>query len=75
MSRGKWSELSPRSRRLVMIGAAFEGALKAAALADLLRRPADGVRGPKGLWAAVIVLVNSVGAVPVAYFAYGRRGS
>lgn len=73
MTRMRWSDLSPRSRRLIMIGGAFEGALKAAALVDLVRRPAEEVRGSKGLWAAVIVLVNSVGAVPVAYFAYGRR--
>jgi hypothetical protein len=25
------------------------------------------------LWAAAIVLVNSVGAVPIAYFVYGRQ--
>lgn len=73
MTRMRWSDLSPRSRRLIMIGGAFEGALKAAALVDLVRRPAEEVRGSKGLWAAVIVLVNSVGAVPVAYFVYGRR--
>ena len=56
-----------------MIGGAFEGTLKIAALVDLARRPAEQVRGSKALWAAVVVLVNSVGAAPVAYFAYGRR--
>jgi hypothetical protein len=69
----RWSDLSPRSRRVILIGGAFEGVLKAAALADLVRRPREEVRGSKSLWAAAIVLVNSVGAVPIAYFVYGRQ--
>jgi hypothetical protein len=69
----KWNELSPRVRRLVVTGATIEGALKIAALVDLVRRPADTVRGSKRVWAAAIVLVNSFGAVPIAYFARGRR--
>lgn len=56
-----------------MIGGASEGVLKTAALVDLVRRQAEDVRGSKPLWAAAIVLINSVGAVPIAYFAYGRR--
>ena len=62
----RWSDLSPRTRRLVLI-------LKTAALVDLARRPSEEVRGSKRLWAAAIVLINSVGAVPIAYFAYGRK--
>jgi hypothetical protein len=31
------------------------------------------VRGPKWLWAAVIALTGSLGAVPLAYFLIGRR--
>lgn len=73
MARKKWNELSPRVRRLVVAGAAVEGALKIAALVDLSRRPADAVRGSKRAWATAIVLVNSLGAVPIAYFARGRR--
>lgn len=69
----RWSDLSPRSRRLIVVGASVEGVLKLAALADLVRRPRDQVRGSKPLWAAAIVLVNSFGAVPVAYFVRGRR--
>jgi hypothetical protein len=68
-----WSDLSPRIRRLILIGGAFEGVLKVAALVDLVRRPSQELRGSKPLWAAAIVLINSVGAVPIAYFAYGRR--
>jgi hypothetical protein len=73
MARKKWNELSPRARRLVVAGASVEGALKIAALVDLARRPADRVRGSKKAWATAIVLVNSMGAVPVAYFVRGRR--
>jgi hypothetical protein len=73
MARKKWNELSPRARRLVVVGASIEGALKIAALVDLARRPADRVRGSKKAWATAIVLVNSMGAVPVAYFLRGRR--
>lgn len=68
----RWSNLSPRTRRLLLIGGAFEGVLKTAALVDLARRRADEVHGSRPLWAAAIVVVNSVGAVPIAYFAYGR---
>lgn len=74
MARRKWDELSPRARRLIIVGAAFEGALKVAALVDLVRRPAAEVRGSKAGWAVAIALVNSVGAVPIVYFTYGRRG-
>jgi hypothetical protein len=69
----KWDELSPRKRRLVIVGSALEGALKIAALVDLARRPAADVRGSKLGWAAAITLINSLGAVPIAYFTYGRR--
>ncbi|HEX9033163.1 MAG TPA: PLD nuclease N-terminal domain-containing protein [Streptosporangiaceae bacterium] len=71
--RKRWSDLSEGTRKLIIIGAAAEGLLKVAALADLRRRPASDVRGPKWLWAAVIVLVNSFGGAPLCYFAFGRR--
>jgi hypothetical protein len=69
----KWSELSPRARRLIIVGGVWEGCLKLAALIDLARRPAMSVRGSKVRWALAVTLVNSVGAVPIAYFVYGRR--
>lgn len=75
MARKKWNELSPRSRQLIVAGAVFESGLKIAALIDLARRPAAEVRGPKPAWALAITAVNSVGAVPIAYFVYGRRPS
>ena len=73
VAKKRWSDLSPRSRRLIMMGGAIEGVLKTAALVDLVHRPTEEVRGSKPLWAAAIVLINSVGVVPITYFAYGRR--
>jgi hypothetical protein len=73
VARKQWSELRPGVRRLVVVGAIAEAALKIAALVDLVRRPADQVRGPKPRWAVAIVVINSLGAVPIAYFRYGRR--
>lgn len=69
----KWQALSPRVRRLVLAAAAVEGLLKIAAIADLIRRPSAQIRGSKARWAAAIVLLNSGGAVPVAYFRKGRH--
>ena len=73
VSRQRWRDLSPHSRRLIMAGAAVDGALKIAALADLARRPQDEVRGPRLAWAVAITLVNSAGALPIIYFARGRQ--
>jgi hypothetical protein len=71
----RWSDLTPRQRRLILVGVTYEAILKIAALVDLKRRPADQVRGPKWLWAVAVFLVNSVGAVPLAYFRYGRKAA
>jgi hypothetical protein len=65
--------MDPRVRKAIALGAAIEAALKIAALLDLARRPAEQVRGSKARWATAIVLVNSAGAVPIAYFVKGRR--
>ena len=68
----RWNELSPRAKRFILIGGTFEGVLKIAALVDLWKRPAAQIRGSKRRWAAAIVLINSMGAVPIAYFVRGR---
>ena len=73
VARRRWSDLTQRQRRLIAVGVTYEGILKIAALVDLKRRPADQVRGPKWLWAVGIFLINSVGAMPLAYFRYGRK--
>ncbi len=73
MAKTWWSDLSPRTRKLIMIGAAAEGSLKLAALIDIMRRPASQIRGSKWIWATAVVLVNSFGGAPLMYFAFGRR--
>jgi hypothetical protein len=75
VQRKRWSDLSVRSRRLIVVAGSCEAILKMVALADLRRRPAEQVRGRKWLGAVALVLVNSVGAVPVAYLLFGRRTS
>lgn len=69
----RWQELSTGTRRLIVVGGALEAALKIVALVDLARRPASEIRGSKPRWAAAIVCINSLGGVPIAYFAWGRR--
>ena len=73
MARKRWSELSPRTRRFIVVTGTVEAVLKVAALVDLARRPAAQVRGPKRRWAAAITLINSAGVVPIVYFTRGRR--
>jgi hypothetical protein len=72
-ARKQWSDLSGRTRGLLITAAVVEGALKVAALIDMKRRPASQIRGPKWLWAAVVTVVSSAGVVPIAYFVFGRR--
>ena len=73
MEKKAWNDLDPRTRRLIVLATAAEAALKVAALVDLARRPSSEIRGPKAAWATAVTLVNSVGAVPIAYFVWGRR--
>jgi len=65
----RFSDLDPLHKTATVVGAIVQLSLAAAAWRDLTRRPADTVRGRKGVWAAVIA-VNYVG--PIAYFSYGR---
>ena len=65
-----WSDLSPREQTGVLVAGSVQLALAATAWADLAKRPAALVNGPKLLWAAVIGL-NFVG--PITYFVCGRR--
>lgn len=66
----RWSDLSKRSRRLIIIAGVAEVSLLLAALIDLKRRPADQIRGSKRAWAAA-AFVNFFG--PISYFIFGRR--
>jgi hypothetical protein len=72
-ARKQWSDLSKRSRRLIIVAGVAEASLKTVALIDIKRRPASQIRGSKWIWAAVVVVVNSFGGAPLSYFAFGRR--
>lgn len=69
----KWSDLSERTRKLIITAAVAEGIIKLAALIDIKRRSASQIRGPKWLWALAVVVINSAGAVPISYFRFGRK--
>jgi hypothetical protein len=70
-----WNDISPRNRRILIAAAAVEAALKAVALLDMKRRPANQIRGSKKVWAPAMI-VNSFGVIPIAYFVVGvRHGS
>ena len=69
----RWSDLSDRSRRLIIAAAMAEAILKTAVLIDLKRRPADQIRGSKRMWVVAAVLVNSAGLGPLSYFVFGRQ--
>lgn len=72
-AKRRWQDLSERQRRWIVVGGTVEGVLKVLALRDLRRRPAAEVHGARWAWGTAIVLANSAGAVPVAYFLLGRR--
>ena len=72
-TRKQWSDLSPRTRRLLTVAAVIEAILTLAALIDIRRRPASQIRGPKWLWATVVAVISSAGVLPVSYFVFGRR--
>ena len=69
----RWSDLSERSRGLIIAAAIGEAVLKTAVLIDIGRRPASQIRGSKRMWIIAAVLVNSAGVGPLSYFAFGRR--
>lgn len=72
-ARRRWSDLSKRTRILLITAAAADGALRVAALIDIQRRPASQIRGRKQVWAAAVALVSSAGVLPVSYFVFGQR--
>ena len=73
VARRRWSDLSVRTRRLLITAAVADGALRIAALIDIKRRPASQIRGRKRVWAALMAVTSSAGVLPVSYFVFGRR--
>jgi hypothetical protein len=72
-AKQQWSDLSERTRRVLITMAVAEGILKIAALIDIKRRPASQIRGRKWMWASVVAVVSSAGVLPISYFIFGRR--
>jgi|1186.fasta_scaffold1039711_2 hypothetical protein len=68
----RWSDLTTRQRTFLVVVAAVETVLKIVMLIDLRKRPAEQVRGPKGLWAAT-ALLGTAGLAPLTYLVFGRR--
>jgi heme/copper-type cytochrome/quinol oxidase subunit 4 len=64
------SELSPYLLLLLPI-ALIQLGLMLFALVDLLKRPEHTLRGPKVVWALVIIFVNIIG--PILYFLVARE--
>jgi hypothetical protein len=69
----QWSDLSERTRRLIIAVAIADGTLRVAALVDIKRRPASQIRGRKWAWATAVAIVNSCGILPISYFVFGRQ--
>jgi hypothetical protein len=70
MSRKRWSQLTGRQRRAIIVAGVVQVSLSVATLLDLRHRPSSQLRGSKRLWTAA-AFVNFVG--PLAYFSVGRR--
>jgi hypothetical protein len=67
--RKRFGDLHPVVKALVVVLGIAQIALAAVAIADLVRRPAKLVRGPKAAWAPAMA-INFVG--PIAYLRWGR---
>ena len=71
MKRQRWADLTGTRRAVLIAATVVQVGLQGATLWDLHRRPADFVRGPKAMWAA-LSFVNFAG--PLAYVVLGRQG-
>jgi hypothetical protein len=69
----RWSDFSPRTRKLIVGAGIVEAALKTVVFFDIRRRPADQIRGPKRLWIVAALVVNSAGLGSLSYLVFGRR--
>jgi hypothetical protein len=69
----RWQGLPPAQRAAMMTVGAVDIGLRIWGLADLARRPAKQVRGPKAAWALGMSVVSSAGVLPLTYLVVGRR--
>jgi len=67
----QWSDLSKRSRGLIVVAGVAAVGLLTAAFVDITRRPAGQIRGSKRIWTAAVLIQQPFG--PLSYFAFGRR--
>ena len=75
MPRQRWSDLSARTRRLLITAAVADATLRVAALIDIKRRPASQIRGRKRVWVATVALINSAGSCRSRTSSSGGVGS
>jgi hypothetical protein len=71
--RRRWQDLPTGVRTAIAAVGSAQFALLAGALVDLVRRPAEQVRGGRRWVWLPVLFINTVG--PLAYFAFGRRGT
>ncbi len=69
-SKRKWSELSPRGKAGIVALMIGHFALVGVAHADLSKRPAEQIHGPKWLW-RMLTAANT--SFTVAYLVWGRH--
>lgn len=68
--RRRWQDMPLWAKIGTMVMVSIQVSLLASALADIRRRPAQQIRGPKWAWAAAS-FINFVG--PISYFLFGRK--
>ena len=74
MSKEKrWTELSPLTRAAIVQLAVLDVGLKCWALADLVNRPQNQVKGSKTAWAIALTISSSAGVLPTMYLAWARK--
>ncbi len=74
MAKKRWKDLSPGTRKAIIVGGSIDAALRIAALVDLKGRSDDQINGSRQKWKRGLLLVNSAGILPAAYFLKARRG-
>ncbi|QGF25259.1 hypothetical protein Rai3103_14115 [Raineyella fluvialis] len=72
-NKKQWRDLPPAARGIIAVGGTADLVLRAWAIVDLIKRPQDQIRGSKAVWAVALAVVNSAGAVPIAYLTWARQ--